>query len=124
MSAIVHEREKDLQQDAIQLLRTFGYIVLSTSVRKRSQTGQDKGIPDILVTHTAWPAPLWTGIELKGPKTPVSPAQQRLADDGRIAICRSFAEICRALLSVEDELGDNPSLSARYQNLLQIAEAK
>ena len=102
----IPERESQVQSAIIERLTLAGYIVLTTSrVRRgvRCECGRFRypgggdgvtpGCPDLLVSHPAWPAPMWLGIEVKGTLTKVSAEQKRLADAGRILIVRSQDDI-------------------------------
>lgn len=115
---------EDTVQRAIMLqARQDGYIVLSTSEHRKSEPcphchkkmtsrvgrGTDKGVPDLLLTHeTRWPPGLWCGIEVKGPKTPVSPEQKILHGQQRIFIARSVADYQAAMKAFEASL--NPAV--------------
>ena len=99
----IPEVEAQVQAAIIQRLTMAGYTVISTSRVRKAQRcsicgryafasggdGVTPGCPDLLVSHPAWPAPLWLGIEVKGTTTKVSAEQKRLAEDGRILIARS-----------------------------------
>jgi|GEM_PF-4655307 len=102
----VPECESQVQAAIVERLTLAGYVVLSTSrVRRgvRCECGRFRypgggdgvtpGCPDLLVSHPAWPAPMWLGIEVKGTATKVSAEQKRLADAGRILIVRSPDDI-------------------------------
>lgn len=100
------EQETDIQAAAIAELTRAGYIVLQCSVRYHAQrcrecgawarpeggTGQSPGIPDLIVTRESWPIGLWRGVEMKGPKTPLSAEQELLLAQGRISAVRTAAE--------------------------------
>jgi hypothetical protein len=101
-----------VQKQIVEALRGCGYTVLVTSRRRHrcrcglwssAGDGCDKGIPDLFVALEAivpddgiakW---MWRGLEVKGPKTPVSPEQQALADAGHITIVRSVEEAFKAV---------------------------
>lgn len=56
--------------------------------------GCDRGIPDLLVSLGDG---RWLGLEVKGPKTRLSPEQRSLAADGRIRIVRSVEDALAAV---------------------------
>ncbi len=99
-------REEDVQAGIVAGLTALRYTVLQTSRRnhvhrcpKCSENfrdhrgdGASKGVPDLVVSHPAWPEGTWLGLEVKGPQTRVSPEQKSLADAGRIRVVRSIAE--------------------------------
>lgn len=94
--------EEQVQQSIILRLRSQGYIVKQTTVRvKRRQcqscqtwstppgdTGQDKGIPDLLVSHRDWPLGTWFGIEVKRPSW--KPSEVRTEQKEMVANARYF----------------------------------
>lgn len=104
-SPVLRASEDDIQQAIVQSLRLLGYTVLVTSRRrKRCPTcgtwqhagdGCDKGIPDLLVWDPTRNG--WIGMEVKGPRTPVSPEQRDLAERGCIIIVRSVDDALAAL---------------------------
>ena len=110
--------EEDLQRTVMEGLELLGYIVLQTTHRVKAATcpkcgqkfrpaggyGSSKGVPDLIVTRKTWPWYAWVGIELKGPKTAVSPEQKALAADDRIAICRTWEEVKVAIGRFETSL--------------------
>jgi hypothetical protein len=59
--------------------------------------GATKGVPDLLVTRDSWPTGFWVGLEVKGPKTPLSPEQAALLEKGRIYVVRSWEDASAAL---------------------------
>ncbi len=59
--------------------------------------GATKGVPDLLVTRDSWPVGFWVGLEVKGPKTPLSPEQAALLEKGRIYVVRSWEDAAAAL---------------------------
>lgn len=96
--------EADVQAQIVDALRYMGHIVLVTS-RQRHRCrkcgawgsggdGCDKGIPDLLVSLDD---ARWLGMEVKGPRTRVSPEQRSLAADGRIRIVRSVEDALAAV---------------------------
>jgi len=94
--------ESDIQRMIVEGLRLLGFTVLSTSrIRKRCRRcgnyssggdGVEKGTPDLLISHVLWGCPAWLGIEVKGPKTSVSPEQRHLERCGFVRIARSWDE--------------------------------
>lgn len=100
--------EAQIQQGIIQLLELAGFTVWSTSrVRRRCPQcrafvpggdGVDKGLPDLVFSHPRLPR-VMGGIEVKGPKTTISPEQRAAAEAGCYAICRSPEEAAVAVLN-------------------------
>ena len=98
-------REEQVQAAIVRALRSAGYEVLITSRRRRrcvycgrysaGGDGVSRGLPDLLV----WDAVRggWVGIEVKGPRTAVSPEQRALAERGMIVVCRTVEEALAAL---------------------------
>lgn len=92
--------EEQVQAAAIELFTVLGWTVLQTSRRgifcqrcHRRVYGPDgatKGVPDLFVSRKGWDR--WIGIEVKGPKTKVSPEQQQLVDAGQVCLVRSIDE--------------------------------
>lgn len=96
-------READVQGAILDLLRVSGFTAWSTSrVRRRCVCGRfagggdgvDKGLPDIVFAHPAFPG-LLGGIEVKGAKTRVSEVQARSASLGHYPICRTPEDAAR-----------------------------
>lgn len=102
--------EAELQGQIVQALRLMGYVVLVTTVKIRSknprhhQTGQTKGIPDLIISKPQWVVGSWLGLEIKNEKGRVRPEQQALADLGRIVIVRSLDEAIVAARTADGEL--------------------
>lgn len=106
MKKLFEPTEAETQRAIIELLRLAGFKVWSSSrVRRRcSQCGSfssggdgvDKGLPDIVFCHPRIPR-LMGGIEVKGPKTAISPEQRAAADLDCYAICRSVDEAALAV---------------------------
>lgn len=100
--------EAQIQRSIIELLELAGFTVWSTSrVRRRCPQckvfvpggdGVDKGLPDLVFCHPKIPRVLG-GIEVKGPKTTISPEQRAAADAGCYAICRSPEEAALAVVN-------------------------
>jgi hypothetical protein len=102
----IYETEAAIQRTIVEGLSWLGYIVLLTQHQYKLQTcpscqcrfrpiggyGTSKAISDLLVSHPHWGIGVWLGLEVKGPKTPVSPEQKLLAAQGRIVIVRSWEE--------------------------------
>lgn len=80
--------EKNVQRYAVQLLKSLGCQVLSTSQVRRSKVSI--GLPDLFVRKVFWPTGFWAAIELKGDKTPISQAQKELKLTGAIHVCRGM----------------------------------
>ena len=107
----IPETEEGIQRATIEALQTLGYKVLQTSRRYRPCPGCGKidhrgdgvteGLPDLMVTHGAWPRAMFLGLEMKGPATKVSEAQQVLAAASRILVARSAADAVRAIQGAE-----------------------
>jgi hypothetical protein len=86
--------ESELQSSIVRMLRALGFVVKSTNTydRRRARVmAQDKGIPDLLVSHSDF-APKWIGMEVKTPGGKMKPEQQALLDEGRIVVVRSLQE--------------------------------
>lgn len=100
--------EAQIQQGIIQLLELAGFVVWSTSrVRRRCShcgsyssggDGVEKGLPDVVFSHPRIPR-LMGGIEVKGPRTAVSPEQRAAAEAGCYAICRTPEEAALAVFN-------------------------
>ncbi len=116
-------REETVQANIRQLLAWCGYRVYQTTarfkahpcpqcggwVRQAGGTGTTPGVPDLLVYHPGWTAdgaahPVWIGLEVKGPKTPLSDEQKVLHAAGRILVARSPEEALRLLQAAEERL--------------------
>jgi hypothetical protein len=99
------EREEGVQQAIRDGLELLGYTVLSTSVRRvRYGYGATPGIPDLLISRDTWAPGCFLALEVKGTKTRLSAAQRRLADDGRIAVVRSWEEARYVVENFEREM--------------------
>lgn len=114
------ERESAIQAAAVEALQYLGYIVLVTTTHlgrgDNHSTKVTKGIPDLLVCHEDWPAPLlcgvidghgipaWIGIEMKTRTGKLSREQRALHEAGLIAIARSAAEAVGIVRGVEMHL--------------------
>lgn len=99
-------REEDIQQQIVEGLSLYGYIVLQTTVRGIKARckgcgselkayggyGADKGVPDLLVSRTDWMAGVWVGLEVKSETGRLKPEQAELLAQNRIHVVRSFDE--------------------------------
>jgi len=102
--------EEQVQGAIVRALRGAGYEVLITSRRRRrcvhcgrysaGGDGASRGLPDLLVWDYRRCG--WLGIEVKGPRTSVSPEQRALAERGMIVVARSVAQ---ALAALTGEIG-------------------
>ena len=104
-------RESSVQNTIESGLGSLGFLVLHTQHQYLLQTcprchqrfrptggyGADKGIPDLLARHPDHPRGMWLGLEVKGPRTAISPEQRVLADAGAIIICRSWEDARAAI---------------------------
>lgn len=99
------ERESGIQDAAVAVLRLLGYRILVTTTHIKRGTsyasGQDKGIPDLLVSHDAWPEAFWVGVEMKRPGGRLSPAQDELKTAYRIVVAHSVEEAVSAVRTCE-----------------------
>lgn len=96
--------EDDVQATIVEALRLLGYVVLVTSRRRKrcrvcgafssGGDGCDRGIPDLLVSLGDG---RWLGLEVKGPKTRLSPEQRGLQAAGRIIVVRSVKDALQAV---------------------------
>ena len=103
--------EDQIQETIIGGLRAFGYTVLVTSNRGIRSTcprcaasftafggyGATPGVPDLIVTRNNWAIGQAMLVEVKGPKTKLSPEQEQLRKSGRIVIVRSWEDMQREL---------------------------
>lgn len=103
---VTNSHETVVQAQTIGELRQRGYRVLEASVRYRlmrcpscehcfrshADTGQSPGIPDLFVRSDAWPVAVWLGVEMKGAKTRLSPAQVELLAALGIEVARTPAQ--------------------------------
>lgn len=104
MTRMCTTTEEAVQRTIVEALRILGYVVLVTSRRRHrcrvcgafssGGDGCDRGIPDLLVSLDD---ARWLGMEVKGPRTRVSPEQRSLAADGRIRIVRSVEDALAAV---------------------------
>lgn len=95
--------EADVQAAIVDALRWRGETVLVTSRHRRrclcgryppAGDGCDRGIPDLLVSLGDG---RWLGLEVKGPKTRLSPEQRGLQAAGRIIVVRSVKDALQAV---------------------------
>lgn len=88
--------ESDVQRTIVEGLRALGYVCLKTQPRgvwkagRRHGTGIDKGVPDLILSRAGWGC--WLGLEVKGPKTALSPEQKKLEEEGILCVCRSWED--------------------------------
>lgn len=116
---VAHKRDEgDVQASVVEALKTFGFLVLETSERRRATRcphctqmftpsegrGTTPGVPDLLVTHASFPRYLLAGLEIKGPRTAVSPAQRHLEETGRIVVIRSAEAALQVMREIQEEL--------------------
>lgn len=103
--------EKQVSQTIQEGLRALGYNVFSTSVRgwrnPQKGYGTDKGIPDLLIGRKEW-GPVLMPLEVKGPKTKLSPEQAQLFDDGCLYIARSWKGALECVGNFEELYGFKP----------------
>lgn len=99
--------EAAIQTAICDALKHIGYDVQSTSTYRKPGYGHGaskKGLPDVLVSHTGWPAGLWLGLEVKKPKHSKKSAEQdELESRGRIIVVRSLDEAIEAVRGIELE---------------------
>lgn len=68
----------------------------------RGSNANTPGAPDLLISHVAWPAPLWLGVELKtGPDAEVQPEQRALCEAGRTLIAWTWEQVWAAIQAAE-----------------------
>lgn len=103
---LFHPTEEDVQRVIVDGLRLLGWRVLVTTHRvkrcpcgrwSRGDYGATPGVPDLLVRRDGWPDGLWRGLEVKGPKTPLSAAQKDLESRGGLTVVRSLEDALEAL---------------------------
>jgi hypothetical protein len=121
--AKLHPPEEVIQSQIVGTLRSMGHLVLSTvhrvklvrcphcsqQFRPPGSYGADKGVPDLIVrpgprAKQQWPDGVFAGLEVKGAKTPLSPEQRVLQQQGAIVIVRSVDEAIEAYQDINDEL--------------------
>jgi hypothetical protein len=112
-------KESSVQHTIESGLGALGLLVLHTQHQYANQTcptchrrfrpqggyGADKGIPDLLARADDFPRGLWLGLEIKGPRTAVSPEQQILEREGGIYICRTWESAEHAVRLTRQYLG-------------------
>jgi hypothetical protein len=105
------ECEADVQAAIVEELRRLDYEVIETSERRKREQcphcgewftprkgrGTTPGVPDLLVTWEDFPSGWFIGLEVKGPRTTIRPAQRDLARRRRIFIVRSVPEALQTL---------------------------
>jgi hypothetical protein len=82
--------------------------------------GNTPGLPDLYIHHPDWFG-MAVGLELKGPKTAVTPVQQSLADANITTIVRTVAEALHAVRRAEATLGRQSRVD-RIEQILQQME--
>lgn len=101
----IHLKEETVNRAIRSALEALGYEVLSTTVRNaRGGYGASRGVPDLLISRPGWRVG-WLGMEVKGPKTPVSPEQARLAGLGLTVIVRSVDDALTAVRAFQETNG-------------------
>lgn len=105
-------KEEDVQRAIIEFLELNGFQVMQSSRRgvrgkcPRCQQqvkvfggdGATKGLPDLFVRHSrSMNRAHWIGLEVKGPKTPLSCEQKALAENGDIVVARSIEDAIREI---------------------------
>jgi hypothetical protein len=98
------ECEQDLMRGIYQGLTLQGYIVLRVGQWRADHAGSDPGCPDLFVSHPAWLEACWLGLECKGTHARLSAAQRRLADGGRVVVCRRWEDALSELRRFERRL--------------------
>jgi hypothetical protein len=98
------ESEADVVQVITEGLALKGFTVLRVGQHRADLSGQDAGVPDLLVTHPRWPEGVWIGLECKGTKTRLSPEQRRLHAARRIYVVRSWEDGLQAVKQFEEAL--------------------
>mgnify|MGYP000154931345 CR=1 FL=1 len=95
---------------------------MNTSIAKTKTgwQGNTPGLPDLYVHHPDWFG-MAVGLELKGPKTAVTPVQQSLADNNITTIVRTVAEALRTVQRAESTLGRQSRVD-RIETVLQQME--
>jgi len=115
---ISNSHEVVVQAQTVGELRQRGYRVMEASVRYRlvrcpncqhcfrnhADTGQSPGIPDLLVRSDGWPTAVWLGVEMKGSKTRLSPAQVELLAANGIEVARTPAQAWEITQRAEEAL--------------------
>lgn len=101
--------ERQVSQTIQEGLRALGYDVISTSVRgwspgMKKGYGVTKGLADLLVGRKEW-GPCLMPLEVKGPKTRLSPEQAELFDSGRLYVARSWEGAVEAVGNFEERYG-------------------
>ena len=119
--------EASIQATLKHALETCGYIVGEVGKARSAKAagcyvGNTNGLPDLFITHQDWPIGEWLGLELKTPTGKVRPEQQRLADAGRVVICRGVYEGLQTVRGFEANRERHFYSSARISTLWNIAE--
>lgn len=126
--------EAELQRAITTCIASLGYVVMESG-KSRSKVacracgaktyatgwqGNTPGLPDLYVHHPDWFG-LAVGLELKGPKTAVTPVQQSLADNNITTIVRTVAEALHVVRRAESTLGRQSRVD-RIDTVLQQME--
>lgn len=126
--------EAELQRAIVTAIASLGYVVMESG-KSRSKVacracgaktyatgwqGNTPGLPDLYIHHPDWFG-MAVGLELKGPKTAVTPVQQSLADANITTIVRTVAEALHAVRRAEATLGRQARVD-RIETVLQQME--
>jgi hypothetical protein len=86
--------EREIQREAVGLLRRAGYRVIVTSTNRSSRV--TTGCPDLFVRVPLSRA-VWLGLEIKAPKGALTVEQRAEEACGDIIICRSVDDVINAI---------------------------
>jgi len=86
--------EREIQREAVGLLRRAGCRVIVTSTNRSSRV--TTGCPDIFV-RVPLARGLWIGLEIKAPKGGLTVEQRAEEACGDIIVCRSVEEVIAAV---------------------------
>jgi len=126
--------EAELQRAITTAIASLGYVAMESGKSRSKVTcracgaktyatgwqGNTPGLPDIYVHHPDWFG-MAVGLELKGPKTAVTPVQQSLADAHITTIVRTVAEALHEVRRAEATLGRQSRVD-RIDKVLQQME--
>ncbi len=126
--------ERDVQDEIVKVLALVkGIKVYQTSIRKgagrdgRSGGGQDKGIPDLIISLAAFPG-VYVGIEVKRPGTIKwsSPEQKEAGELNRFFTARSEVEALNGLAQAAANIGTPHAhrIIDQVEKLLQAMQVK
>jgi hypothetical protein len=90
------QTEADLVFAIKQTLSLLGFQVLACGQGVVKSAGSTPGLPDLWIRNPRRPGPLHLAMEVKLPKGTLSPAQQRLHDEGSIVVVRTVQQAARA----------------------------